>query len=141
MACEETRCHTLLLAKQSDEYVLGANMLVSQPLRFFGAIREYALGWMAEGEINGSGDFFDARGIRFYLLSDGFDYAARAKPVADQRFIRANQTQQQMLGFDFMTAELTRFVARKENHPARFFCVPFEHTNPDAGTGGVAAKR
>src|SRR5262249_47824295 len=45
-----------------------------------------------------------------------------------ERLVFAHQAEQQMLGLDGGRAKLRGFVTSKENYPARFFSVAFEHS-------------
>src|SRR6266511_1520772 len=50
-----------------------------------------------------------------------------AQESVRQILVFADQTEQQMLGFNSRTAELTGFVASEEDHPPCSFSVSFEH--------------
>ena len=68
---------TLLFAQQSEQQMLGADVLVIQPLGFFGAIGQHALALMAERKIDRSGHLLANGGVRFNLLANGFDGGVR----------------------------------------------------------------
>ena len=53
--------------------------------------------------------------------------ALRAQKPVGQRFIFAQQAEQQMLGLDVRAAELAGLVAREKNHPAGLLCITFKH--------------
>jgi hypothetical protein len=49
--------------------------------------------------------------------------------------VLAQQTEQDVLGFDLRRAELIRLVTGEENHAARFFGISFKHAQTLANTG------
>jgi hypothetical protein len=61
------------------------------------------------------------------LFTNGFHRSVGPKEPIGERFIFAQQTQQQVLRFDVGRTELTGFVAREENYPPGLFRVPFKH--------------
>ena len=117
----------LFFAQQAEQQMLGADVLVVQPLGFFGAIGQHALAFVAERQIDGSGNLFANGGVPFDLLADGFDGGVRPQEPVGQCFVFAQQAQEQMLGFDVRTAELAGLVPREEDHPPRFFRVTLKH--------------
>ena len=54
----------LLFAQQAEQQVLGADVLVVEPLGFFGAIGQHALALVAERQIDGSRNLLAHRGVR-----------------------------------------------------------------------------
>ena len=117
----------LFLAQQAEQQVLGADVLVVQPLRFFGAVGQHALALMAQGQIHRRGNLFADGGVAFDLLADGFHGGVRAQKTVGQRLVLPQQAQQQVLGFDIRAAELAGLVSREENDPSRFLGIPFKH--------------
>ena len=114
-------------AQQAEQQVLGADVLVVQPLGFFRAIGQHALALVAQRQVDGSGNLLADRGVAFNLLADGFDGGVRAQEPVGQRFVFAQQAEQQMFGFDIRTAELAGLVPREEDDPPRFFRITFKH--------------
>ena len=117
----------LLFAQQAQQQVLGADVLVVQALGFFGAIGQHALALVAQRQIHGGGNLFANRGVAFDLLADGFDRRVRPQKTVGQRLIFAQQTQQQMLGFDIRAAELAGLVAGEKDDPPGLFRITFKH--------------
>jgi hypothetical protein len=50
-----------------------------------------------------------------------------AEEAIGESFVLAQETKQQVLRLDVRGTELTRLIAREENHASRFFGIPFEH--------------
>src|ERR1017187_1634736 len=50
-----------------------------------------------------------------------------AKEAVGQRFVFAQQTEQQVLRFNIRRAELAGFISCKKDHAPCFFGVPFKH--------------
>ena len=110
-----------LFAQQAEQQVLGADVLVVQPLGFFGAVSQHALALVAQRQIDRSRNLLPDRGVPFDLLADGIDRGVRAQEPVGQRLIFAQQAQQQMLGLDVRAAELARLIPREKDYPALLF--------------------
>jgi hypothetical protein len=67
-------------------------------------------------------------GPTFNFLADVFEgqVGARKNPTG-QPFAFANETKQQVLGFNRNAAKLTGFVPREEKNTTRSFRITFEH--------------
>ena len=117
----------LLFAQQAEQQMLGADVLVVQPLGFFRAIGQHALALVAQRQIHRSGNLLADGGVAFDLLADGFDGGVRAQEAVRQRLVFAQQAQQQVLGLDVRAAELAGFVAREEDDPPRLLRISFKH--------------
>ena len=110
-----------------EQQMLGADVLVAQPLGFFRAIGQHALALMAQRQIDRSGNLLADGGVAFDLLADGFDGGVGAQEPVRQRFVLAQQAEQQVLGFDVGTAELAGLVSREEDHSPRLLRITFKH--------------
>ena len=110
-----------------EQQVLGADVLVVQPLGFFGAIGQHALALVAERQIHGSGNLLADGGVSFDLLADGFHRGVRAQEPVRERLVFAQQAEEQVFGFDIGTAELAGLVPREEDHPSRLLRVSLKH--------------
>ena len=122
----------LLLTQQSEQKMLGSDVLVVQPLGFLGAIGEHALAFVAQRQVDGGGYFLAQRGMRFDLLANRFNGRAGSQEAVGQRLIFPQQPQQQVFGFDARTAELAGFIAGEKDHPAGLFGIAFKHNScPD----------
>ena len=82
---------TFLFAQQAQQQVLGADVLVVQPLGFFGAVGQHALALVAERQIHGSGNLLADGGVSFDLLADGFHRGVGAQEPVRQRLVLAQQ--------------------------------------------------
>ena len=110
-----------------EQQVLGADVLVVQPLGFFRAVRQHALAFVAERQIDRSGNLLPNGGVALDLLADGFHGRVRPEKTVGQRLVFPQQAQQQMFGFDIRTAELAGFVAGEEDHPPGLLRITFKH--------------
>src|SRR5438874_1110198 len=107
--------------------MLSSNVLVRKPLRFFSGIRENALAFIREWQVNRSRNLFADRGVTFNLLADGFHRGMRAQEAVGQRLIFAQQSQQQVLGLNVRRAKLACLVPSKKYYPSRLLCIALEH--------------
>jgi len=71
--------------------VLGADVFVAQPLRFFGGVGEHALALVGERQIDRSRDLFAHRGVLLNLFADGFNRCVRTKKAIRESFIFAQE--------------------------------------------------
>ena len=108
----------LLFAQQAQQQMLGADVLVVQPLGFFGAIGQHALALMAERQIHGGGNLLANRGVSFDLLANRFHRGVRTQEPVGQRLVFAQQPEQQVFGLDVRAAELAGLVPREEDDPS-----------------------
>ena len=63
----------LLFPQQPKQQVLGADVLVRQALRLFRGVGQYALTFVAQGQIHGSRDLLPHSGMPFDLFPDRLD--------------------------------------------------------------------
>ena len=125
---EDRRRDRALFAQDAEQQVLGADVVVQEPVGFFGRELEDALGFRAEGNLDRGRDLLAEHGAALDFLADAFEGQVRpGENPARQPLALADQSQQQVLGLDRNAAELARFVAREEEHAPRSFRVAFEH--------------
>ena len=125
---EDGRRDGALFAQDAEQQVLGADVVVQQPVGFFGRELQDALGFRAERNLDRGRDLLAEHRAPFDFLADAFEGQVRAgEDPARQPLALANQPQQEVLGFDRDAAELTGLVAREEEHAPRSFRVAFEH--------------
>jgi len=108
--------------------MLGADMLMAEPFRFFCRILRMRL----HSALSGTSTEVEIRSrivmrASISLRIDSIDPAAAE--IGSQRLVLAHQAEQQMLRLDVRAAVLAGFVPRKEYDPTRFLCVPFEHVS------------
>src|SRR4051812_24377286 len=107
--------------------MLGANVFVRQAFRFFGGERQHPLALVAEWQVNTGRNLLSYRCVAFDLFSDRLHRRVLAEEAIGESFVLAQETKQQVLRLDVRGTELTRLIAREENHASRFFGIPFEH--------------
>src|SRR4051794_41079370 len=107
--------------------MLGANVFVREAFGFLGGKCQHALALVAEWKINAGGNFFPYRGVAFDLFSDRLHRRMLAEEAIGERLVLAQESEQQVLRLDVRGPELTRLIAREEDHASRFFGIPFEH--------------
>jgi hypothetical protein len=107
--------------------MLRADVLGSKALGFFGSSIQDALALHTERHFNGSGDAFATRNVRFDFIPQGLRAAFFAKKLACEGQVLAEETEQQVLGFDGHISILAGFIAGEENRATRLLCVAFEH--------------
>ena len=124
---QDFRREALLFAQQAQQQMLRADVLVIEPLGFFGAIGQHPLALVAERQVHRRRNLLPDRGVPFDLLADRIHGRMRSQEPVSQRLIFPKQTQQQVLGLDVGAAELARLIPREEYYPACFFRVAFKH--------------
>ena len=83
---------------------------------------------MVEREIYRRRNLFSAWILRLDLFANGIHRRRGEKILGADTRTLAHPAQQQVLGGDFMAAELAGFVARHKYYAARLFRVSLEHT-------------
>jgi hypothetical protein len=91
---------TFFLAQQAEEQMLGPNMLVAEAFSFFGCVSQHPFAWVADGKVDRGGSSLANRRVAFDLFSDGLDGSVGPQEPVRQRFVFAEQTQEEMLGLD-----------------------------------------
>ena len=124
---QDLRGEALLFAQQAEQQVLGADVLVVQPLGLFGAVGQNALAFVAQRKIHGGGNLFPDGGVPFDLLADRLHRGVRAQEPVRQRLVFAQQAQEQVFGLNVGTAELAGLVPREEDYPPRLLRVTLKH--------------
>ena len=114
-------------AEQSEQQMLGADVLVRKALGLFGGVGEHALAFVAQGKIDRGGNLFADGGVTFDLLADRFHRGMRAQKTIGQGLIFAQQAEQKMLGLNIRRAELAGLVPRKKDDAPGFLRIAFEH--------------
>ena len=74
----------LFFAQQAQQQVLGADVLVIQPLGFFGRVGQHALALVAERQIDRGGHLLADGRVALDLLADGFHRRVRAEEAVGQ---------------------------------------------------------
>jgi hypothetical protein len=59
--------------QQSQQQMFGTYVFVRKPFRFFGGVSQDSLAFIAQWQIDGSGDLFPDRSMTFNLLANGLD--------------------------------------------------------------------
>src|SRR6266700_7089648 len=109
--------------------MLGADVLVAEPLRFFRRHVKDALALRAERHFDGGRDALSDGDAGFDLLAYRFDRALLPQETVGQGFVLAHQAEQQMLGLDVRAAILAGFVPGEKYDASRFLCITFEHVS------------
>ena len=63
----------LFFAQQTQQQMLGANVLVGKAFGLFRGVGEHALAFVAQRQVHGGGNLLANGGVTFDLFSDGFD--------------------------------------------------------------------
>jgi hypothetical protein len=117
-----------LFAEDAEQQVLGADVVVQQPIGFFGGKLQHALGFRAERDFDRRRDLLAKDRAAFDFLADTFKGEMRArKDSARQPLAFTYQSEEQMLGLNGDAAELAGLIAGKEENPSRPFRIAFEH--------------
>ena len=107
--------------------MLSSNVLVREPLSFFSGIRQHALAFVRERQVNRGGNFFADGGVAFDLLADRFHRGMRAQEAVGQRLVFAQESQQQVLGLNVRRTKLAGLVPSEEDHSSRLLRVSLKH--------------
>ena len=125
---EDGRRHRALFAQDAEQQVLGADVVVQQPIGFFGRKLQHALGFGAERNLDRRRDLLAEDRPAFDFLADVLERQVRAREdPAGQPLAFADQPEQQVLGLNRDAAELAGLVAGEEENSPGPFGVPFEH--------------
>ncbi len=133
---EDGRRHRTLFAQDAEQQMLGADVVVQQPIGFFGGKLQHALGFRAERDLDRRRDLLAEHGAPFDLFSDVLQGQVRpGENAAGQPLAFANEPEQQVLGLDGDAAQLARLVSGEEENATRSFGVAFEHPFQPAKMG------
>ena len=124
---QDFRSNALLFAQNSQQQVLGADMAMIQPLRFFGGVGENSLALVRKRQIDRRRHLLANGRPAFDLLANALDRGRIAKKPIGQVLVFTDQAQQQVFGFDRRAAELAGLVASKEDDPTCSFRISFKH--------------
>ena len=128
---EDRRGHRPLFAKDPEQQVLGADVVVEEAVRFFSGELQDALGFGAERNLDRGRDLLAKHRAPFDFLADAFQGKVRpGKNPAREPLALANEPEQQVLGLNRNTAKLGGLIAGEKEHAPRSFRVAFEH--PDS---------
>ena len=117
-----------LLAEDAEQQVLGPDVVVQQPVGFFGRKLQHPLGFRAERDLDRGRHLLAEDRPAFDFLADVLEREVRAREdPAGQAFAFANQAEKEMLGLNRDAAELAGLVAGEEENSPGPFGVPFEH--------------
>ena len=120
--------HAALFAQDAEQQVLGADVVVQQPVGFLGGALEDALGLGAERNFDRGRDLLAEDRPTFDFLADVLEGEVRAsKNPARQPFSFANQAEKEVLGLNRDAPELAGLISGKEENPSRPFRIAFEH--------------
>src|SRR6202022_1201321 len=117
----------LLFAQQSQQKVLGSNVLVRKALSLLGSVIQNPLPLVGRREVDRGRELLPDRGVSLNLLADELDRGMRTQEPVDESFVFAQKSQQQVLRLYVRRTELTGLVARKEDDAPGFLRVAFEH--------------
>src|SRR2546426_1259996 len=119
-----------------------ANVLVGKPLRFFRGVGQNSLAFIAQREVDRSGNFLPDCGMSFNLLANGFDRGMRAQETIGQGFVFAQESQQQVFRLNIRRPELAGLIARKEDDAPGFLRIAFKHIAlPPRALQGICRSR
>ena len=124
---QDLRGEALLLAQQAQQQMLGADVLVAQPLGLLGRIGQDALALVRKRQVDRGRDLFANGGVRLNLLADRLHRGVGAQEAVGQRLVLAQQAQQQVLGLDIGRAELAGLIPREEDYAPCLLRIAFEH--------------
>ena len=132
----------LLITQQSQQKMLGSNVLVRKALSLLGSVSQNPPALVAQREIDRGRELLPDSNVSFNLLADGLDRGIRTQePVGEKSFVFAQKSQQQVLRLYVRRTELTGLVARKEDDASCFLRVVFEHISPHAKFSGKVSGR
>src|SRR5450755_487550 len=120
----------LLFTQQSQQKMLGSNVLVRKALSLLGSVIQNQLALVAQREIDRGRELLPDRGVSLNLLADELDRSMRTQQPEGESFVFAQKSQQQVLRLYVTRTELTGLVARKEDDAPCFLRVAFEHISP-----------
>src|SRR6266852_7063436 len=121
----------LLFTEQSQQKVLGSNVLVRKALSLLGSVNQNLLALVARREVDRGRDLLPARGVPLNLLAGELDRGMTTQePVGEKSFVFAQKSQQQVLRLYVRRTGLTGLVAGTGDDAPCFLRVAFEHISP-----------
>ena len=125
---ENTRRDGLFLPQESQQDVLGADVIVHHPVRFFGGVGQNTFRFGRQRNLDGSGNLIANDNSTFDFFSNGFQgKTGLSENAAGEPFAFSHQAEQQMLSLDRATAQLGRLVSGEEDYALRSFGISLEH--------------
>ena len=125
---QDRRRDRALLAQDAEQQVLGADVVVQQPIGFLGRKLQHPLGFGAERDLDRGRDLLAEDRAAFDFLADVLQRQVRAREnPAGEPLAFPNQAEQQVLGLNGDAAELAGLVSGEEEDSPGPFGVPFEH--------------
>jgi hypothetical protein len=115
------------LAQQSQQQVLGPNMLMRKTFGLFGRVCQNPFTFVAEGKIDGSRHLLADGRVAFDLLADRFHRRVGAQEPVGQGLVFSQQPEQQVFGFNIRRAELAGLIPGKKDNAPGFLRVAFKH--------------
>ncbi len=120
--------HRPFFAENAQQEMLGPDVVVQQPIGFFGSKLEDPLGLRAEGNLDRRRHLLAKHGPAFDVLPDVLEGKVRAREdAAGEPLAFPNQPEKQVLGLNGNAAELARLVAGEEQDSPSSFRIAFEH--------------
>jgi hypothetical protein len=126
---ENLRRKGFVLPEKSQQEMFSPDVFVGQAFGLFSGIGQYPLAFLAERQLDGSRHLFPDGNVAFHLLSNGFNGSVGTQEPVGQGLIFAQQTEQQVFGFDIRAPELAGLISGEENDTPGFFCVSLEHSS------------
>ncbi len=124
---QDARGNALVLAHETQQDVLGADVVVAEAQRLAQRELEHLLGARCERNLPG-GDLLagadDPHDLRAYSLDRDVQALQHARGKA---LLLAQQSQEDVLGADVVVLERPRLLLRKYNHLPGPFCESLEH--------------
>src|ERR1700677_4175737 len=102
-----------LLFTQSQQKMLGSNVLVRKALSLLGSVSQNPLALVAQREIDRGRELLPDSNASLNVLADGLERGMRTQEPEGESFVFAQKSQQQVLRLYVRRTELTGFVARK----------------------------
>jgi len=116
----------ILFAQQTQQLMLGSDVLVVQPRCFFRRIGQNPLALVREREVHSGRDLCSDGSLRFDLPAEELGRGVHMQEAVNHRPFLAQDAQQQVLGLDVRRAELAGLIAREEDRTTRPFRVAFK---------------
>ena len=125
---EDRSRHGALLAQDAEQQMLGADVVVQQPIRFLRRKLQNPLGFGAERDLDRGRDLLAEDRTSFDFLPDILERQMRArKNPAGEPLAFPDQAEEKVLRLDGNAAELAGFVSSEEKDSTGPFGVAFEH--------------
>ena len=128
---QDSGCNALILADQTEQDVLGADVVVAQRESLAQSELEHLLGAGREGNLAG-GDLFTGTDDPHHLGADALDGDVEGlEDAGGEALLLAEQAKQDVLCTDVVVLEGAGFLLRQDDNLASPLCESFEHRLPD----------